>query len=59
MFPSQFQIHPKTALLEVPQMDSSDMSMQMKLLLDEVCEEDLIHDVVFIVSAEKKYKRNG
>lgn len=34
-------------------MDSSDMSEQMKLLLDEVCEEDLIHDVVFIVRDPK------
>ncbi|XP_059475096.1 inhibitor of Bruton tyrosine kinase isoform X2 [Neocloeon triangulifer] len=47
------QGHPKTALLEVPQMESRDMSEQMKTLLDEASEEDSIHDVVFLVGLRR------
>ncbi|XP_065342837.1 inhibitor of Bruton tyrosine kinase [Cloeon dipterum] len=47
------QAHPKTALFEVPQMESSEMGEQMKILLDEACEEDSIHDVVFMVGSRR------
>ncbi|PSN38863.1 hypothetical protein C0J52_25683, partial [Blattella germanica] len=41
------QAHPIASLLEIPQMESSDLKQQMSNLLEEASEEDLIHDVVF------------
>ncbi|KAF4517403.1 hypothetical protein B566_EDAN005012 [Ephemera danica] len=47
------QAHPKTALLEVPQVETSNMREQMATLLKEVCEEDAIHDVIFSVGSRR------
>ena len=44
-----FQAHPIACLLEVPQMESSDMKKHMNNLLEEACEGDLLHDVIFQV----------
>ncbi|KAJ9579143.1 hypothetical protein L9F63_024751 [Diploptera punctata] len=43
------QTHPIAFLLEVPQMETSDMKKHMLNLLEEASEGDLIHDVVFQV----------
>lgn len=43
------QVHPKSGLLQIPFVESTEMKQNMKSLLDTADEYDSIHDVVFQV----------